>query len=28
VDYHKPPTLPLEGGDAKWARELLRGRQA
>lgn len=25
VDYRKPPQPPLEGGDAKWARELLRG---
>jgi hypothetical protein len=26
VDYRKPPQPPLEGDDAKWARELLRGR--
>jgi hypothetical protein len=25
VDYRKPPRPPLEGDDAKWARELLRG---
>jgi hypothetical protein len=25
VDYRQPPQPPLEGGDAKWARELLRG---
>jgi hypothetical protein len=25
VDYRKPPQPPLEGDDAKWARELLRG---
>jgi hypothetical protein len=26
VDYRKPPRPPLEGDDAKWARELLRRR--
>jgi hypothetical protein len=26
VDYRKNPQPPLEGDDAKWARELLRGR--
>jgi hypothetical protein len=26
VDYRKPPQPPLEGDDAQWARELLRGR--
>ena len=26
VDYRKPPQPPLEGDDARWARELLRGR--
>jgi hypothetical protein len=26
VDYRKPPQPPLEGDDAKWARDLLRGR--
>lgn len=26
VDYRKPPRPPLEGDDARWARELLRGR--
>jgi hypothetical protein len=26
VDYRKPPQPPLEGDDAKWARELLRHR--
>jgi hypothetical protein len=26
VDYRKDPRPPLEGDDAKWARELLRGR--
>jgi hypothetical protein len=26
VDYRKPPRPPLQGDDAKWARELLRGR--
>ena len=25
VDYSKPPQPPLEGDDAKWARDLLRG---
>ena len=25
VDYRKPPQPPLQGDDAKWARELLRG---
>lgn len=25
VDYRNPPQPPLEGADAKWARELLRG---
>jgi hypothetical protein len=28
VDYRKAPQPPLEGEDAKWARELLRGRSA
>jgi hypothetical protein len=28
VDYRKPPQPPLEGDDAKWAREFLRGRGA
>jgi hypothetical protein len=28
VDYRKAPNPPLEGADAKWARELLRGRGA
>jgi hypothetical protein len=27
VDYRKAPEPPLEGDDAKWARELLRGRR-
>lgn len=27
VDYSKEPQPPLEGEDAKWARELLRGRK-
>jgi hypothetical protein len=27
VDYRKEPQPPLEGDDAKWARELLRGRR-
>lgn len=27
VDYRKPPQPPLEGDDAKWARELLRGHK-
>ena len=27
VDYGKPPQPPLEGDDAKWARELLRGHR-
>jgi hypothetical protein len=26
VDYRKAPQPPLAGDDAKWARELLRGR--
>ncbi len=26
VDYRKPPQPPLDGDDARWARELLRGR--
>ena len=26
LDYRKDPQPPLEGDDAKWARELLRGR--
>lgn len=26
VDYRKKPQPPLQGDDAKWARELLRGR--
>jgi Protein of unknown function (DUF4058) len=26
VDYRKEPQPPLQGNDAKWARELLRGR--
>ncbi len=26
VDYRKDPLPPLEGDDAKWAKELLRGR--
>jgi hypothetical protein len=25
VDYRKEPQPPLEGGDAKWAKQLLRG---
>ncbi len=28
VDYRKEPRPPLQGDDAKWARELLRGREA
>jgi Protein of unknown function (DUF4058) len=28
IDYRKPPRPPLEGEDAKWARDLLRGRGA
>jgi hypothetical protein len=27
VDYRKDPQPPLEGDDAKWARELIRGRR-
>ncbi len=27
VDYRKDPRPPLEGDDAKWARELLRGKK-
>ncbi len=27
LDYRKEPQPPLKGDDAKWARELLRGRK-
>jgi hypothetical protein len=27
VDYGKEPDPPLEGDDARWAREMLRGRR-